>query len=270
MDEGSIALTLDGSWDASKTLSYHAKGRVRIDGRKAHYDDYTISGLTADVPFALAGESLTVADNDLTIQSFDVGFPLTDISLDFAVANGFARVHGLSGNVLGGRFAADPFEYELATDKTSLAIALDGIDLANVLALEGNDVKGSGVLDGKLPVAMDGETFTVTDGRIVARPPGGTLIYKGAAASSMAAQSGVGFAFQALEDFRYDTLDANVALATDGALKLAVRLQGFNPAVEQGRAIQFNLNLSESLPALLQSLRAADNITESLEKRFGS
>lgn len=270
VDEGSIALTLDGSWDASKALTFDAKGRVRIDGRKAHYDDYTIAGLKVDMPFLLSGESLTVADNTLTIQSFDVGFPLTDISLNFAVANGFARVHGLSGNVLGGRFAADPFEYELATDKTSIAINLDGIELANVLALEGEDVRGSGVLDGKLPVALDGEIFTVTDGSIVARPPGGTLIYKGAAASSMVAQSGVGFAFQALEDFRYDTLDANVALATDGALKLAVKLQGFNPAVEQGRAIQFNLNLSESLPALLQSLRAADNITESLEKRFGS
>lgn len=270
VDEGSIALTLEGSWDASKTLSYNVNGRVRVDGRKAHYDDYMITGLKADVPFALSGESLNVADNNLTIQLFDVGFPLTDISLDFTVANGFARVHSLSGDVLGGRFAADAFEYELATDKTSLAITLDGIELANVLALEGKDVKGSGVLDGKLPLALDGETFTVADGRVVARPPGGTLIYKGAAASSMVAQSGVGFAFQALEDFRYDTLDANVALATDGALKFAVKLQGFNPAVEQGRAIQFNLNLSESLPALLQSLRAADNITESLEKRFGS
>ncbi len=95
-----------------------------------------------------------------------------------------------------------------------------------MLALEGGDVKGSGVLDGKLPVALDGEAFTVTDGRIVARPPGGTLIYKGAAASSMVAQSGVGFAFQALEDFRYDTLDANVALATDGALKLGGEAAG--------------------------------------------
>jgi hypothetical protein len=86
---------------------------------------------------------------------------------------------------------------------------------------------------------LDGDAFTVTDGRIVARAPGGTLMYKGAAASSMVAQSGFGFAFQALEDFRYDTLDADAGLATDGTLKLGVRLKGFNPAVENGRAIQF-------------------------------
>ncbi len=269
VDEGTIGLTLDGSWDVSKALSYHAKGQIRIDGRKAHYEDYAIRGLNVDVPFAMSGDSLTVADTKLVIESFDVGFPLTDVSLGFAVANGFARVHDLAGNVLGGRFTADPFEYELEADKTSLAVDLSGISLADVLALEGGDVKGSGVLDGRLPVALDGEAFTVTDGRITARQPGGTLIYKGAAASSMVAQSGVGFAFQALEDFHFDTLDANVALATDGALKLGVKLQGFNPAVEDGRAIQFNLNLNESLPALLQSLRAADSVTNSLEKRFG-
>ena len=101
-----------------------------------------------------------------------------------------------------------------------------------------------------------------------ARAPGGTLVYKGAASSALVAQSGMGFVFQALEDFRYDVLDAKVELATDGALALAVRLQGHNPAVENGRTIAFNLNLNESLPALLQSLRAADGITKQIEGKL--
>ena len=81
-------------------------------------------------------------------------------------------------------------------------------------------------------------------------------------------RSGFGFAFKALEDFRYNTLDANVALAADGALTLAVRLRGANPAVEEGRAIAFNLNLNENLTALLESLRAADSITNQVEQRY--
>ena len=43
VDEGSIRLALDGSWDASKTLNYNAKGLIHVDGRKAHYDDYAIA-----------------------------------------------------------------------------------------------------------------------------------------------------------------------------------------------------------------------------------
>jgi hypothetical protein len=269
LDEGTIALTLDGRWDASKTLTYGAKGRLQVVGRKAHYEDYAIRGLRADMPLAIAGGSPTIADTKLSIDAFDVGFPLTDISLGFAVANGYARVRDLSGNVLGGRFSTDSFEYELEAERTSLAVDLSGVSLAALLTLESGHVKGTGLLDGRLPIALDGDAFTVDAGRITARSPGGTLVYKGAAASSMVAQSGVGFAFQALEDFHYDTLDASVALAADGALRLGVRLQGFNPAVEGGRAIQFNLNLNENLPALLQSLHAADSITDSVERRFG-
>ena len=35
VDEGTIGLALDGSWDASKTLSYNAKGRIRVDGQES-------------------------------------------------------------------------------------------------------------------------------------------------------------------------------------------------------------------------------------------
>ena len=75
----------------------------------------------------MAGDALKVADTLLSIGTIDVGFPLTDVWLGFAVANGFARVHDLSGNVLGGKFTADPFDYELETDKTTLAVELSGI-----------------------------------------------------------------------------------------------------------------------------------------------
>jgi hypothetical protein len=268
LDEGSVALALDGYWDAAKTLTYNVGGHLRIDGRRAHYDDYAIGGFAVDVPLRIDTQGYSVADTKVAIDTIDVGFPLTHVSLGLAVSNGVALIHDLSGTVLGGRFTAGEFGYEIATDKSAPTIELSGISLADVLALEGGDVRGSGTLDGKLPVSIDGEAFTIGDGRIAARAPGGTLMYKGAASSAMVAQSGMGFVFQALEDFRFDTLEANVALATDGVLTLGVRLQGANPAVEQGRAIQFNLNLTESLPALLESLRAADKISSKVEDRF--
>ncbi len=268
LDEGSVAFALDGRWNASKALEYSARGHVRIDGRRAHYEDYAISGLSMDLPLKIDTRSYAVADSKISIDAIDIGFPLTNVSLGLAASDGIASIRDLSGSVLGGRFSASKFSYEIASDKSAPTIILSGVSLPDVLALEGDDVKGSGVLDGTLPVAIDGEAFTVRGGRVAARPPGGTLMYKGAAASTMVAQSGFGFAFRALEDFRYDTLDANVALAADGALTLGVRLQGRNPTVEQGRVIQFNLNLNESLPALLESLRAAENVTDRVEKRF--
>ena len=118
----------------------------------------------------------------------------------------------LHGAVLGGTFSAEPFAYALATDEADIHLQMTAIDLAHVLALEGDDVQGSGLLDGRLPIQMSGDVLSVVDGNLAARAPGGTLVYKGAASSALAAQSGMGFVFQALEDFRYDVLDAKVKL----------------------------------------------------------
>jgi hypothetical protein len=268
LDEGTLHVDLDGGWDAGRKPSFHGAGHVRLDGRRAHYADYAVAGIAADLPVTLDDAGYALANAPVSIDTIDVGFPLRQITLNLAVADKVARVRDLGGAVLGGRFAADPFGYVLATDEADVDLRVTGIDLAQVLALEGEDVQGTGVLDGELPVRLAGDVVTVTDGNIAARAPGGTLVYKSAASASLAAQAGMGFVFQALEDFHYTVLDAKVALATDGALVLAVRLQGRNPAVEDGRAIAFNLNLNESLPALLQSLRAADNITKGIEGKL--
>ena len=268
VDDGTIALRLDGGWNLAKTATYAAKGRLSVNANRARYGDYAIAGVAAELPLAIDDRGFGVGANVATVASVDVGFPVTNVALDFDVANGSAHVRELSGAVLGGRFSAKSFDYDIALDKTVLWLDLTDVSLAQVLALEGGDVRGDGVIDGKLPIALDGSTLTIADGRVVARPPGGTLVYKGAAAASLADKSGLAFALQALEDFRYDTLDAKVGLGPDGVLALGVRLQGMNPAVEQGRAIQFNLNVTESLPALLQSLRAADRITEQVERKF--
>ncbi len=235
LDAGTLALALTGVWDLSNEPSYHGSGHVRMKADRAHYKDYVISGMTADLPVSFDSRTYGVAATSITFDQIDIGFPLSGVAVGVSVADGVARLRDLGGSVLGGRFTASEFGYDIAQDKASLEVELSDISLADVLALEGGDVQGSGTLDGKLPITIDGDDFIVDNGTIAARPPGGTLIYKGAAASSMVAQSGFGFAFKALEDFHYDTLDANVALASDGALTLAVRLRGSNPAVEEGR-----------------------------------
>ena len=259
---------MTGAWDLSNEPSYRGSGHVRVKAERAHYEDYVVTGMTVDLPVSFDSQTYGVAATPISIDQIDIGFPLSGVAVSLSVADGIARLRDLGGAVLGGRFAAREFGYDIAQDKASLEVELSDISLAEVLALEGGDVRGTGTLDGKLPILIDGENFIVDNGTISARPPGGTLMYKGAAASSMVAQSGFGFAFKALEDFRYNTLDANVALASDGALTLAVRLRGANPAVEEGRAIAFNLNLNENLPALLESLRAADSITKQVEQRY--
>jgi hypothetical protein len=110
---------------------------------------------------------------------------------------------------------------------------------------------------------------TVRDGYVGARPPGGQLRYGAdAALLERLSQPGLSLAMTALGDFRYETLGSFVDYETDGTLALRVRLAGASPGVEGGRPINFNLNVTQNLPLLLQSLRLSQNIGETLERRL--
>ena len=72
----------------------------------------------------------------------------------------------------------------------------------------------------------------------------------------------------ALEDFHYDVLSSSLDYDPSGTLRLGMRLQGQNPAIEQGRPIHFNINLEEDIPTLLASLQLTDKVSYIIQQRI--
>ncbi len=138
--------------------------------------------------------------------------------------------------------------------------------MADVLALQGEAVTGSGVLDGTVPVRLEAGVPTVAAGRFEARPPGVVVRYSGAAdAAALADRTGLDFALHALGDFRYQHLAVDVDYARNGTLALGIRLEGRNPEIEAGRPIHYNVNVTQDLPALLKSLQLSDRVGRRME-----
>ena len=74
------------------------------------------------------------------------------------------------------------------------------------------------------------------------------------------------FALRALENFNFESLTATVDYDADGDLTLRVNLQGSNPAIQYGRRIHFNLNVTDNVPALMRSLRLNDEFTKRVQR----
>lgn len=110
--------------------------------------------------------------------------------------------------------------------------------------------------------------LTIREGKVFARAPGGQLQFRSAGLRDYgAANPALQLVVQALDDFQFDQLDSDLSYDEDGKLQLALHLSGRNPAIEEGRLINFNIHLEENLPALITSLQLSERVSETIRER---
>jgi hypothetical protein len=265
---GAIELDAAAQWSAATPSAVSGRGRIIVHDVAAHWEEYTARDVNVDLVWRVDGTSVHAETTRLDVGEVDVGVPVTAISASISCCERkIAR--DVTARIFGGSVTIPALAYSPEGSATEAAI--DGISLAEVVALQGDKVSATGILDGRLPMRIGPEGFVITAGRIKARPPGGHIAYKDAAAiAASAGQPGLDFALRALTDFTYEALEGDIDYQADGTMTTKLRLRGRNPKVEAGRAIQYNLNITENVRDLLRSLRLADRVGEGIEKRFNN
>lgn len=249
-----------------------------IDGRQLAgvYDRLLVRGLAFRLPFLWQDGHLAVSTELLRADLLNPGVEITDVSADSALdlpaneSSGQFSINQMQARVAGGRAWVKPLTWLLDATSYSMVVAFEGLDLSALLALQSDtDISGTGTLDGEVPLRFSSAGVEVDAGRLRARPPGGTLQYRGGGADA-ARRSGdqrTDLVFLALSDFRFHELESAVDYSEDGTLNLGVRLHGHNPALQDGHPVHFNINLEQNLPMLLASLQLANQVNETIERR---
>lgn len=266
LDRGQIDAELALKWDSFDKIN--TKLILILTDASGRYDDYTATGISATLDIIATdvsdGKTWRLQKSPVQMKRTDVGIPVDDVAFNLAWSGDEAHITRPRAALLGGRATASDFFYNLASGNSGFELNLKDIDLAAVLALEGDDILGSGRLNGTLPVTIANYRASVSGGDMVAAPPGGTIRLTPTIAGP-SGQPGLDFALLALKDFTYSELNTEIDYAENGDLQLGVHLRGRNPAVENGRPIHYNLNISENVPVLLESLRLQDKVTERVE-----
>lgn len=242
------------------------QGHVDVTALDAHYDAYLIRGLSGRLTAEVENGTWLVPKADFSIGRVDVGVSLTDVHSGGSWVGDVVNVAASRAELLGGVMQVAPFDYRLDTGQGETVVALSGIALDQLLALEGEQISGTGTLEGTVPLTLRNHQPMVSHGQVRALPPGGMIRVSPELARGTG-QPGLDFALRALRDFRYSTLSADAAYDTDGDLTLAVRLEGRNPDIEEGRPIHYNVTVNENVPTLLRSLRLEERLTRSIERR---
>jgi hypothetical protein len=239
---------------------------VELIDAAVSFGEYELNTANAKLDFGFTSAGVILRPSKVSAGVVDVGVPIQDIEAEVAWQEDVVDLHRARFDVLGGSVSVAPTRYDLADGSAIVEMTVADVDLAEVLALEGEEIRGSGRLSGSLPVRIQNGAVSISDGQIQASEAGGTIELSPTLGVATG-QPGIDFALQALADFRYTALTAVADLVHNGDLQLAVSLQGSNPAVEKGRPIHYNLNISENIFSLMQALSAQSGITTDIERR---
>ena len=231
-----------------------------------------VSGLNGAI--ALRGPPLRSDPGQLvSVAVIDPGVPLTDGLLEFEVREGgVLAVRKAEWHWAGGTLAAEDVLFDPGAARGRAVLAVRGVDLAALLAqLRIAGLEGSGRLEGEIPLARTGDAIAIGDGILRAAEGGGTLRYRpseSARALAASRPNDLGLAFDALSDFHYEALEARLTGELQGAMKVRLHLRGANPSFQDGRPVEFNLDLEARLADLVRSGLASYRVPEVIEERL--
>ena len=265
---GVVEWDLEAAVSPSAPVAYDASGVVTLTDVSGEARDMLARGASGKFEAWASLSRWGLRSSPIDISRLEVGVPITATSAEVSCCEGGARLRNLRGEVLGGTFTVADIVYDLDAERAAFDVVIEGVSLAAVVALQGDDIEADGTLDGTLPVRIERGALGVQAGRVAARAPGGHIAYHKATSFTSPDQAGFDFALRALSDFTYERLEAAVDYSDDGTLALGVQLRGRNPAIEGGRPIHYNLNVTQNVLDLLTSLRMSDRVSETIEKRL--
>ena len=242
------------------------------------FNETTINQLTSEIQVNLNKTELIAKLPELKIVQINHGVILGPVELkgEYQAAlnqltQGKLNLHTVKADLFNGQAWLNTQKLDLSQPFLS-KLHLSNIDLQALLQqYPSADIEGSGKINGELPFKVDllkKPYVTLPEGFLKAKAPGGQIKYQPASASLKKTHQSMKMVMNVLEDFHYSVLNSNIRYSDDNKLHLKLSLQGNNPAFENGRQVNFNIQLEEDLPALITSMQISNQVSETIKKRI--
>ena len=138
-----------------------------------------------------------------------------------------SRSKARAGRSPAARSTLEPTLLDFSRESTKyLTFRVEGLDAARFIELmEFSNIAATGTYDGIVPMQFTDRGGRIVNGRLVARPEGGTLSYIGEFSDRDLGAYGV-LAFDALKSLRYSRLDITLDGALDGEFLTRINMDG--------------------------------------------
>jgi hypothetical protein len=275
---GSVAANLDLQWQAASSADMESTLTARVTGELTDvggfYNEIFFRGVNSVVDADIDTASDFPLDTPpwmLSIDAIDVGVPMENIGavVRFDRAAQQVLIDSFYMEVLDGTVTGADITYDTNRERNEILVTFTSLRIERMLDLvEYKGVEAIGAISGAVPITITPNGVEVAAGSLSADQPGGSIRYLAGAMAAASGNPGVDMMNRALGNYQFESLTSSIDYTPDGELLLAMKLQGHNPDFQNGQRINLNLNLSDDVPALLESLQAARRIEDFLELQY--
>jgi hypothetical protein len=269
---GLIYLESDGTW--SQDAAFLLTSSIKFDEVGGNINELLFSGLSFNHKLEVFPELHSINSSTISLAHVDGGVSIDDIKTDFTIKSSdesqpIIVLNNLSGIIFNGKLSSDEIIYDLNRSDHLFKINANGIDLAEIVKTQQlNDIEVTGKISGQIPVELNDDGLFIKDGAFINDVTNGTIRYNPEAGTEQLKQNPLtGITLNALKDFRYNHLSADVNFTPEGVLGVNLQLKGISPELDKNRPVHLNINTEQNLLSLLKSLRYAQGISDKIDNR---
>ncbi len=270
---GNVSMSANGKWHGEAPTRLTATIQLKDSG--GHLDEIVFSGLSVDHELEILPEIRSLRTSKISLDHLDSGVTASNISTMLTLKPAdtgpfpLVQIQGLHGEIFDGAFSSGDFVFDPNRDRNRFTIAARDIDLAKIVETQQlEDIVVTGRISGTIPVQIDKNRVFIENGAFINDIRTGTIRYNPATGTDQLKQNPLtGIALDALRDFRYSHLSADVNFSPDGMLKVSLKLKGTSPELETERPVHLNINTEQNLLSLLKSLRYAEGISANIDRK---
>lgn len=225
-------------WDADGMTS---KGRLVADRIDFTSPIGFVATLDGGIDFTSLTPLISAPDQSLKITRVDAIVPLEAFGAFFSLGAESLHISSAAFNAAKGRVSIEPTDVSLDPTKPIRGvIVIEHLDLGELIAASSlvEKVQLDAVVDGRLPFEFGPKGFRFLDGKIHAIQPGRMAISRAALTSVQTGEASApgapappvnaiqDFAYQAMENLAFDTLEAGVNSTDGGRLGILFHIKG--------------------------------------------
>lgn len=228
-----------------------------------------ISGLNTTVNFTSLLPLETDGPQTLTMKSFNPGLALENGVVTYRLLPSGVGVDSARWPIGNGAFSLDPFTWVYAAEENRVTMRVEDVSLQDFLKKTSDSkIEATGNVVGTFPVVIrgievlvDGGVISVPEGGVLRIDPGPTVpVYSQEEAIAVIrenrASEYAALARDALREFEYRQLNAEINGPLDGELKVGLEFDGANQKVLNAQPFRFDISVAGELFNIARSFNS--------------